>query len=153
MAFPHHFRLHWKSAKRAVSTSDGARIKNVVEPTPKRRLTNVDLKSSEPLDGMLLRWTLKRLSADLLLQQLTFTRAAALELSWVCKQFAQGVLAASSRQNCDPSAWALPLRGSFARFPIGRLIESRYTAALYRAPAGIHDVLVYLKCRYEAAFS
>ncbi|KAL8271532.1 hypothetical protein Esti_004567 [Eimeria stiedai] len=133
--FPIHYRY-----RRALSVGDAA--------ATKRRHPD---KAARPaaLDGLLLHWTLKRLSVDLLLQKLNFRREAVSQLSRLCSQIAHKIAGGSVKSRCLPSTWAGTSRERFSKFPVGRLIETRYTGSLYRASAGIHDVLVYLKCSFS----
>ncbi|XP_026193731.1 uncharacterized protein LOC34623179 [Cyclospora cayetanensis] len=134
--------------KYTASVCKDARVKTCINPPYRRRITKAISSSAYLLNGLLLRWTLKHLSCDLMLKRIRFKRSAVSELSSVCKRVAGGFSPEEAkRQNRGLGPRVLPLRERFAKFPVGRIIESRYIRALYRAPAGIQKVLVYLKCR------
>lgn len=145
MAIPFRCLSHQLGRKRVMSCESAAGIEKVGASLPKRRVRSVYPSSLAPSDGLLLHWTVKRLLAEFLLENLTFTRSAALELSKLCKNFLNGSLAIARKQNCG-----LPVKRSreyYARFTVGRLLESRYTGTLYKTPAKGQDVFVYMKCR------
>lgn len=147
MAVPIRCLSHQHGRKRVMSCESAAGIQTVSESLPKRRASSASQRFSAPPDNLLLHWTMKRLLAEFLLGKLTFTRSAALELSTLCKSISDGLRAVTTKQKCDPSVrWS---REYYARFAVGRILESRYNGTFYKTPAAGQDVFVYMKCRYE----